>query len=153
MTEFDEAYVKKLRDEAAKWRVKAKELETQQHTSVIEVELAKQGIKADPTWVTVEEGQSVEDAVGALAASYPSLQKIEEVVQVEPDFDFTPETKPKVLPKVLSPSSPQSNVPKPVRATRITQRNIKEIRKDPKARAKVRDAYRAMLAQGSNQGE
>lgn len=154
MPEFSEDYVKKLREENASWRTKCRELETQQHNSVVQVELAKRGIEANPDWVTVTEGQSVVDAVDALVASYPSLQK-GEVTQDDPEvFDFTPEEpRVKLTPKPLSPSTPKSNIRKPVRDARITTRNIQEIRKDPKARSKVRDAYRAMLQRGSNQGE
>lgn len=152
MAEFDEAYVKKLRDEAASWRTKFRELEAQQSKNLVEVELAKQGLQADPGWVNIEEGQSVEDAVAAFATKYPHLKKQESrsVSVDENDFDFTPQP-PKTAPKPLTPTNPNTNIPKPVKATRITGKNINEIKKDPVARAKVRDAYRALLQKSSNQ--
>lgn len=146
MTEFNEEYVKQLREENAKWRTKVRELEAQQHQVQVEAELVKRGIQADPGWVQMEEGQSVGEAIDALVAKYPSLQS----KQVEePLFDQEPE--PKHVPKPMAPSNPRTNTPKPARTQRITSRNIAEIRKDPKARAKVRDRYRQMLVKGSNQ--
>lgn len=146
---FDKEYVAKLREENAKWRNKYRELEAQNGKSAVETELTKRGIQANADWVTVEEGQSVGDAVDALVASYPSLQTH---VTSGDDFDLTPdEPKQKMTPKVIAPSTQQSTQPKPVRNGRITDRNIAEIRKDPKARSKVRDLYRDLLQQGSNQ--
>lgn len=153
MSEFSEEYVKKLREEAASWRTKCRELEAQQHMTQVEAELAKRGIQADPRWVSMEEGQTVGEAIDALVASYPSLQTktVEEPQGF--DLDFAPEPKPRVTPKPVAPSAPQSTTPKPARVNRINSRNIAEIRKDPQARAKVRDLYRSMLQRGSNQGE
>lgn len=153
MPEFDEAYVKKLREEAASWRTKCRELEAQQHHSVIEVELAKRGVVANPAWVTVEEGQSVEEAVDALVATYPSLRQTVVEPQETELIDLSPQPKPRVTPKPVAPSTPKSTTPKPARATTITKRNISEIRKDPQARAKARDLYRSLLQKGSNQGD
>lgn len=157
--EFDQGYVKKLREEAANWRTKYRELEAQQQNQLVQVELAKRGIQADPSWVKLDEGQDVGEAIDALVAQYPSLEgsggghhsKYGNEGPTLDDFYDEPEVKPKLTPKPISPSSQRSTSPKPVRAARITKRNIEEIRKDPKARAKIRDQYREMLKQGSNQ--
>lgn len=149
---FSEDYVKKLREEAASWRTKCRNLEGTQLSQQIEVELAKRGIEADPSWVTVDEGQELGEAIDVLVTQYPSLQKKDEVLE-ESILDLEPETRPRVTPRPVAPSTPKSTVPKPVRSTVISRRNISEIRKDPKARAKVRDLYRGLLAKGSNQGE
>ena len=158
--EFGADYVKKLREEAANWRTKYRELEAQQHNQLVQVELAKRGIQADPSWVQVEEGQDVGEAIDALVAQYPSLQGSggghrSKYSNEGPTLDdiLADEPKPKVTPKPVAPSMQNSNKPKPVRAARITKRNIEEIRTDPKARAKVRDYYRDLLKMGSNQGE
>lgn len=153
--QFDAEYVKKLREEAAKWRTQCRELEAQQKNSVVQVELAKRGIQADPSWVRVEDGQDVGEAIDALVAQYPHLGPAKQAVTDSDPLDFLLEEapKPRMTPKPIAPSTPQSTTPKPARAARITKRNINEIRKDPKARAKVRDLYRDLLAKGSNQGE
>ena len=150
MPEFSEEYVKQLREEAAKWRTKVRELEADQHQVQVTAELTKRGIQADPGWVTMEEGQNIGEAVDAFIAKYPSLtpKKVED----EPLFNLD-EPKPRVTPKPMSPSSPATTVPKPAGTNRITSRNVDEIRKDPQARAKVRSLYRELLGRGSNQGE
>lgn len=150
--DFDETYVKKLREEAASWRTKCRELETQTHEAEVSKELMKQGVNANPNWVSVEEGQSVEDAVKNLVSEHPHLQQKDvEIVEPMLDFDSIP-SKP-TTPKPLRPSTQGSNNPKPHRETRISSRNIEEIRKDPQARAKVRDFYRELLKSKSNQQE
>lgn len=149
---FDTEYVKKLREEAASWRTKYRELEAQQATNAVSLELAKRGIQADPTWVKLEEGQEIGDAIDSLVEQYPHLQPTtQSVVEEQNDSWLQPEPKPRVTPKPVAPTSPRSTTPKPARTARITKRNIAEIKKDPKARAKVRDLYRELLQQGSNQ--
>lgn len=147
--DFDEGYVKKLREEAASWRTKCRELETQVNSAEIDKELSLQGLKADPSWVQVEEGQSVRDAVEALAAQHPHLQEERVVHDPAPELDY-PTPKP-TTPRPLRPSTPNSNSPKPYKANRITSGNISEIKKDPVARSKVRDLYRSLLKSNSNQ--
>lgn len=156
MPEFTEEYVKQLREEAAKWRTKVRELEAQQSSSTISLELAKRGIQADPSWVHVEEGQELGEAIDALVAKFPHLKQQEKQskVEVSDPLDFVLESeKPRMTPKVISPSSPKSTTPQPARTAKISSRNIGEIKKDPQARAKVRDLYRELLKKGSNQGE
>lgn len=152
---FDDTYVKKLREENAKWRNQVRELEAQNETAEVQVELAKQGIVADPRWVSVNEGQSVEDAVSKMKEEYPHLaQTVTPTTEKVDVLDFElelPVEKPKVKP--LAPATQLSTTPKPARATRINSRNIAEIRKDPVARSKIRDAYRGLLLRSSNQGE
>lgn len=149
--EFDESYVKKLREENASWRTKCRELEAQTHAAEVDSELVRQGLKADPSWVQIEEGQSVADAVKALAEQHPHLQS-KVMPDVVSDLDFTPVARPMSV-KPIQPSTQRSTTPKPATATRITTRNISEIKKDPVARAKVRDFYRDLLKSNSNQRE
>jgi len=155
MPTYDEDYVKKLREEAAGWRVKYRELETQNERTTVEAELAKRGIKADPNWVSIEQGQSVGDAIDNLVEQYPHL-KAEPITNEPGDdllLDLTPAPKQRTMPKPIAPSSQNTTNPKPVKSARITSKNITEIRKDPQTRAKVRDLYRELLTRGSNQGE
>lgn len=150
-TGFDADYVKKLREEAASWRTRCRELEAAQHNAQVEIEFARRGIQADPTWVKVEEGQTIEEAVGTFVEQYPHL-KVQESVDI-PDIEDEQLPVVRSTPKPIAPSTPRSTTPKKARSTRINQRNISEIRKDPKARAQVRDLYRDLLTKGSNQGE
>lgn len=152
--EFTEEYVKQLREENAKWRTKLRELEVEQQKTQVETELAKRGIQADPSWVTLEEGKTIGESVDALVTRFPNLGKQQAAATDTDDLDLfvAPEPK-KVTPKPIAPSTPASTTPKPARVNRISSRNIAEIRKDPQARAKVRDLYRSVLQQGSNQGE
>lgn len=154
--QFDADYVKKLRDEAAQWRTKCRELEGQVAFTQIDAELNKRGIKADPRWVEVEEGKSISEAVDALVEKHPHLKATEPVVQ-ETQTETTVKTtgSPSVRPMPPKPLvSPQTNTNAPGTSASgvLKDRSFGEIKKDPVARAKLRDLYRSLINQSSNQG-
>ena len=146
---FSLEYVQELRKENASWRTKNRDMEikyaglqdqmsTMNTTATIANEFAKRGIKANPSWVTIEEGQAVDAAVDAFVLEYPQFGAVETVP-------------PTLAPKAGRPSIPpvhkkdqQSNVPSP------GERTTKELRDDPKARAQIRDQYRQMLSGKNN---
>lgn len=136
-TGFSKEYVEKLRSEAAQWRTKYRDLESSTNTSQVQMELNKRGIKADPAWVKVTDEMSVSDAVENFAAQYPHL-----VAEVE-----TPVVNTNV-PRVDAPgSNSNTNVP----SDKMKGRSLEEIKKDPVARAQVRERYRQLIQQSSRQ--
>lgn len=145
MPEFDEKYVKELREENAKWRTKFRELEANELYKDVEVEFAKRGIAADPTWVQVEEGQSVTDAVEALVAKHPNL--VSQSTQSTTQEVTEPTVRRPTAPRVMSPGGKHSDTP----ANPLHERSMTEIKKDPVARSRLRDLYRDLLASTSNQ--
>lgn len=149
-TGFSREYVEGLRQEAAKWRTQFRELETKQTTNTVALELAKRGINADPSWVQVGEGVSVEMAVEDLVARFPNLVSESGLPQPPtnaPKQDTVPVKPASVGVKPQAPATIQTNVPvEPMKG-----RSLEEIRKDPTARASLRDRYRSMLKKASNQ--
>lgn len=143
--EFDAEYVKKLREEAASWRTKYRELEVQGTYKDVQVELANQGIKADPTWVTMKEGQCVSDAVKDLVSEHPHLAP--SVAPSPPVVQPTDVPRRVQAPHVMNTTHPKTEVP----SNPLHERSVEEIKKDPVARSKLRDLYRAKLAASSNQ--
>lgn len=147
MPEFDEKYVAKLREEAAQWRTKLRELEAQNLYKDVEVEFAKRGIQADPTWVEVKEGEDISKAVDALVSKHPNLAGSPAPTPTLPTTNETPEVRRPQLPRVMQAGPKHSDNPdKP-----FHERAVSEIKKDPVARSKLRDLYRAKLAASSNQ--
>ena len=135
-------YVKSLRDEAASWRTKLRELETkyteletktkQEHLSnTIGKELERRGIKADPSWVKLEDGMSPEQAVDKFLKNYPNLIPSEQPIA------------PKRVRNPMRPNAADSNIEN----TAVSE--LDAIKKDPIARSKVRDLYRSLLAQSA----
>lgn len=145
--EFDADYVKKLREEAAGWRTKYRELEVQGVYKDVQLELVNQGIKADPTWVELKEGQSVTDAIKDLVSKHPHLAE----TSVTPTLTPTelPEVKKVQPPHVMRVTEPKTEVP----SNPLHERSVEEIKKDPVARSRLRDLYRAKLLAASNQPE
>lgn len=146
MADFDEKYVKQLRDEAAGWRTKYRELEAQGLYKDVEVELAKRNIKADPTWVEVKEGQTISQAVDSLVEQHPHLASAP--APTPTNEKVTPEVRRPQAPRAMSTGThSHSDTPdNPMR-----DRSLDEIKKDPVARAKLRDLYRGLLEKSSNQ--
>ena len=140
-TGFSAEYVKSIREEAAAYRVKAKEatdklsdlektVSQSKTTGTINDEFTKRGIKANPTWVTLEEGQSPEKAVDKFLKSYPQ---------------FGAEQPQKIVGKTpMSPPKTNSNL------ERSTVSELGAIKNDPVARAQLRDKYRGLLANQAN---
>lgn len=142
---FDAEYVQKLRDEAAKYRTKAKDLESSlkgkqdlesQLTNLrVENELIRRGAKADPSWVPLEGFEDPTEAVDAFLERFPQLRGSEEPVP-RPHEDVPPS---------LPPEPSKANVPGPSPVGAFGGRNLEEIKKDPKARDKLTRAYRQHL--------
>lgn len=151
-TGFSADYVKTLRDEAAGWRTKFRELEGVQTVQTIEAELTKAGIKANPSWVTVADGQSVELAVSKFAEDYPHLKVQQEAASDKEDVLEVITAKIGV--ESVKPQSPKKtvtapNAPGPKEMLR--SRQLQEIKKDPAARKQLANHYRNLLRQVSNQ--
>ena len=112
----------------------------------VEVELAKRGVSADPSWVTIQENQSVSEAVNELIAKHPNLN-----TTTTPDAPEAPETrviKPRA-PAAIQAGPTNSNVP----PNPMASRSVDEVKKDPKARSQLRDHYRSLIRRESNQSE
>ena len=145
---FSLEYVQELRREAASYRTRTKELEAQYG---VMSELSNRGIKADPSWVRVKEGQTAKDAVDELVTQYPHLVVATQsapapVAPAAPVTQVHGGPTPKPAPPPVTPIGPQKDVSK-----LLKERNMEEIKKDPVARAALRDQYRAMLQSVSNQ--
>jgi hypothetical protein len=137
---FSEEYVRELRQEAASWRTKCRELEQTMTTKDIQVELEKNGVNAEASWVDLKDGQTVKEAIAEFIEKYPNLKKEDTL----PSKEDRPVVRPIGAPK------PNSNAPGP-KAKTLMGRSLKEIKKDPVARAALRSQYRQLLAQKSNQ--
>lgn len=144
-TGFSKEYVEKLRSEAAEWRVKYRQLEAGQEVSA---ELARRGVKADPSWVKVEGDMSVKDAVDDLLARFPHLESSgNQTTTTHTQQNTQTNTRENRIPTTQMNSQNNTNVPSdPTR-----DRSLEEIKKDPKARAALRDQYRELLAQQGRQ--
>ena len=149
---FDRKYVQELRAEAAKYRTEAKELKTeieqlrsldaQIKAARIENELMRRGVEADPTWITIKDGQTPAEAVDKFLEKYPVFHGETEVgVEHKP------------VPKALAPN--QNNVTSPAAVPNGTlgTRGLDEIKADPAARSNLRDLYRDLLRTSSNHAE
>lgn len=147
-TGYSAEYVKELRDEAANWRTKLREVEdkfnklsseiesTKKQSTVQEV-LTKKGITGiNPRWVEIGEGSTPEAAVDKFLKDYPHLLPKENT--------FTPVKGNNVRP--MNTQYDNSNVEN----TNVSE--LKAIKKDPIARSKLRDQYRSMLAKNSGSG-
>jgi len=142
-TGYSAEYVKELRDEAASYRTKARDANDELTTlkgiitadktaGTINAEFTKRGIKADPKWVTLDEGQDASKAVDKFLKDYPQFS--------------TPQAQPPVIPG-RAPMSPQRT------NTNIENNAVSElgaIKNDPIARAQLRDQYRNLLANQAN---
>lgn len=149
---FDRDYVKGLRAEAAKYRTEAKELRSQVEelrsldaqikAARVENELVRRGIEADPTWITIKDGQTPAEAVDKFLEKYPVFHG---------ETGQSVEHKP--VPKALGPN--QNNVSNPASVPNGTlgTRGLDEIKTDPAARSNLRDLYRDLLRTSSNQAE
>jgi hypothetical protein len=137
-TGFSAEYVKSIREEAASYRIKAKEMEekytglekqiteSKTHSTILE-EFTKRGIKADPKWVSLENGKSVTDAVDKFLKDYPQFSVEDKPQRIQ---GKTP----------MSPHKTNTNVEN----TAISE--LGAVKNDPIARAQLRDHYRNLLA-------
>jgi len=148
---FSADYIKELRDEAASWRTKFREQEQKTTTLEAEVgklvkehtlgtELAKRNLNVDPSWITLEEGKSPKEAVDAFLEKYPQFSS-------EGAGSPEPEPKPNQGRRPMTPQRPNSNVP------RFANSDYESVKKDPIARAKLRDHYRSLLGENKITGK
>ena len=138
---FSLEYVKELREENAKWRNKVRDLEGKVTGSEIKVELDKRGIKADPSWIKLNEGETASVAVDKFVVDYPHL--------VPQSAGEDPPRNRAKAPKAMSPGGSNTNTPGP--SANGSSRTFAEIKKDPVARASLREKYREMLRNQSHQ--
>lgn len=145
-------YVSELRAEAASWRKKFRDTESQLAmyqqaekdfvvNDRISKELSKRNVKdVEPTWVDIQEGQEAAEAVDSFLEKHPRFKMEAENVDPQP-------VRRGATTKPLDVNKTNTNVPSigPVR-------DILSIKEDPQSRAKLRDTYRALIAQQSNTG-
>ena len=143
-TGYSREYVKELRDEAAAYRVRAREAEEkyqnlqntvsqQETTNSISSELAKRGIKADASWIKAGEGETPTAAVDRFLKDYPQFN-----AEPAPQQPIIKGQDP------LKQKGPKSNT------INTSVSELGAVKKDPVARAQLRDQYRAMLANSAN---
>jgi hypothetical protein len=144
-TGYSAEYVKSLRDEAATWRTKLRDVETELNTmkvtiskqetlNSINTELSTRKIKVDPSWIKLEKDQSPKDAVDKFLKDYPQ-------------FAIASEDNNTYVPKSRKPMGAKPNNTN-VENTDVSE--IKSIKQDPIARAKLRDHYRALLSRNNS---
>ena len=152
-TGFSQEYVQELRQENATWRTKLREAEAiiakyekaEQDYIIndkVTAELTERGIEGvDPTWVDVPEGTEVKKAVDAFLEKHPNLAQPK--APANPLDGKVPERKAGPTPVPQGTKNRDTNVqPNPNGDDYAT------IKKDPIARAKLRDLYRGLLQQG-----
>lgn len=150
--DFSEEYVHSLREEAAAWRVKYRTLESAQSLLEIKAELNRRNIKVDPSWVKVQEGQSVELAIETFLKEYPHLD-------ADPADSRLDDTLEDPISKIIQKKVEIRKAPKPTMPDpnsygheskspqdTLKNRQLDEVKKDPEARALLRQQYRSMLA-------
>jgi len=142
-TGYSADYVKSLRDEAAGWRSKLRESEatiatmnTKTVESSIGSMLETKGIKCDPSFIKVAEGQTIEQAVDKFATEYPQF-KVEATTEENNDNTNTNNT------NIEAMNTRKENTNTNNRGSKPT--DVAAVKKDPIARAKLRDQYRSML--------
>lgn len=142
---FSPEYVKELREEAASWRTKFREVEAKVQTleqtiqvgaivSNVKNEIEKRGLKINPEFITIGEDGDAAKAVDAFLDEYPQFAVTTEPPRRAQNFDTKP-----------IPSTKTNTNNNPAR-----KGNIMDIKNDPIARAKLRDQYRSMLGRGDN---
>jgi hypothetical protein len=138
---YSPEYIKELREEAAGWRTKFRETETQlsslkeelgtieKYSKVLD-ELDARGLEIEPSWLDVKDGEEISAAVDRFVQKYPQ-------------FGGKPTSQPTTKPQ--PPERKNTNAPAFIDA------DYSSVKKDPVARSKIRDMYRSMLTQGSIQ--
>ena len=142
---FSPEYVKELREEAAGWRTKFRETETKLQdleenlnvavvVSKVKEEISKRGLKINPDFITLGEDGDPVKAVDTFLEEYPQFA-------VEPTTKHTQE---------VNRAKPSTSHKTNTNVNKAQFGNIQDIKKDPIARAKLRDQYRSMLGRGDN---
>lgn len=145
---FSPEYVKELREEAASWRTKYRDLETKAQTleqtikvgeivSKVTSEISKRGLKINPEFITIGEDGDPVKAVDAFLEEYPQFAVTSEPNTTQDTQQIVNRAKPITSEKVNTNNHP------------ARKGNIMDIAKDPIARAKLRDQYRSMLGRGN----
>jgi len=142
--DFSEEYVRSLREEAAGWRIKYRELEGNQSLLEVKTELTRRGIKCDPAWVKLTEGQSVALAVDGFLTEYPELKTA--TPDSSPSDIISRKVEVGKMPKPASSDPASYGFESKTPQEMLKTRQIEEIKKDPKARSLLRKEYRGMLA-------
>jgi hypothetical protein len=145
---FSAEYVEQLRKENASWRKKVRELEVTQTISAVGLELARRGVEADASWVKLEEGQSVQEAVESFVERYPRLvttTAAPHMANEEPPAPRTP------APAPMSTNGKNVNTPGPKAGGLLAHRSPEEIKADPVSRKALQEYYRDLLRTSSNQ--
>jgi len=150
-TGFSADYVKELRDEAAGWRNKFRELEGRLAQAEIGSELAKRGVKADASWVKRTEGMSVADAVDSFIAQYPHLAA--QPAQSEQGPAPSDQRMASRAPAPMSSTRPNSNHPGPKAGTALAGKDLEAIKQDPKLRKELNSIYRSLVSQTNHKSE
>jgi hypothetical protein len=145
-TGFSAEYVEQLRKENASWRKKVRELEAAHTVTEVGLELAKRGVEADPLWVKLEEGQSVQEAVESFIERYPRLVATNGAPMAHEESPTL-----RTAPTPLNPSPKHVNTPGPSAGGSLAHRSLEEIRKDPLARKALQEQYQEMLRASSHQ--
>jgi hypothetical protein len=149
-TGYSETYVKQLREEAASWRTKFRELQSQFQSKEIETGLAQRGIKAKASWVEVKEGQSLSEALDAFAEEFPHLvstkEEEEEKTTVQPDDKITKTMSNRPKPLAPPPTNIVTGEVKDL-SKHLADRSLNQLKDDPKSRKLVQEFYVNALAQ------
>lgn len=132
---YSKEYVSSLREEAATWRTKLRETEEKVKTlegkttidSVSKI-LTDKGVKADASWVKLEQGMTPEQAVDKFIELYPHLVNKE-----------TPK------PKETNKPNPQKKENTNADNRFVANQDLDAVKQDPIGRAKLRDHYRSLL--------
>lgn len=147
-TGYSPEYVKELRDEAASWRNKLRDKETEYTTlqesikqTAIKVsitdELQKRSLKVNPDWIKIGQGKSAKDAVDDFLKEYPQWEGGTETQ--EEIVTQTQVTDPRTTQRAQTVKKTNTNV----QTNQV--RELDQIKNDPIARSKLRDKYRALL--------
>jgi len=145
--QFDETYVKSLREEAAGYRTQVRDLKSQLedyrslegqiHTLKIENELYRRGIEADPSFIQLKPNQAVSEAVDNFLAKYPQF-----VPQIVQPTEPTPQ--PAEIPNTIPPQAGNANTPG-ARPVMFGDRSIMDMAQDPVARQQITAMYQNKL--------
>lgn len=159
---FDKEYVSNLRSEAAGWRTKTRELESQvaQLSKLdaevkavrVENELIRRGINIDPTWVSVQENQTIGEAIDMFAEKWPHLVATsQETVELEEESEVVEPKLSRKVPPAMPPNPNKANVPGPQAKGSFGDRTMEEIKKDPRAKSQLTAQYRDLIRNSSHQ--
>lgn len=140
---FDEAYVKQLRDEAAGYRTKAKDLESELGTYKslegeirqlrVENELTRRGLSIETQFISYDGKGSAAEAVDKFLEKYPQF-----AMPVSSDNNPQPNQN---MPTALPPQRGKANVP----TKNYADKSWDELKADPVAREDVGRIYRNLL--------